>query len=427
VTVALVDSGFAPHPDLTEGRNRIRAHVDAREVPVVVRRFSADETPSWPEASAESAWHGLMTSVAAAGSGARSWGFYRGMAPDAELVLVRVLGSEGRIGNARIARALHWLLAFGPDLGVRVVNVSLGGDSESRSSVDEAVAALVRRGITVVVASGNDGVRRLVPPATALEALTIGGIDDHGHFQEEEVVLWHSNYGEAANGKQKPELVAPSLEVPGAILLGTKIAEEAASLFAARALGDESGEARIAEMGLLSPFYKRVEGTSFAAPLVAGVVAAMLEANPSLTPRRVRELLVASAHPVPGAPPERQGAGAMDAGRAVTLALRDRHSGAADFSFSPEVAGECVRVLLHDHDAREVRVLGSWDRWARPGRLAERLEPGLFAARLDDLAPGSYSYKFLVDGERWLEDPGNPARSWDRYAGWNSVLTKPSV
>jgi serine protease AprX len=427
VTLAMVDAAFAPHRDLTEGGNRIRAHVDAREIPVRVRRFSREESPSWPEETSESAWHGLMTSVAAAGNGALSWGFYRGIASEADLVLVQVRGGEGRIGNARIARALHWLLVFGPDLGVRVVNVSLGGDPEARSTVDEAVAALVRRGVSVVVAAGNDGVRRLVPPATAPEALTIGGIDDQGHFREEDVALWHSNYGEAASGASKPELVAPSLELAGAILPGTEVAREAEQLFASRALGDGTGKARISEMGLLGPFYKRVEGTSFAAPLVAGVVAAMLEANPSLTPRRIRELLVAAAHKVPGAPPERQGAGALDAGRAVTLALRDRHSDAANFPLSPSIDGTHVQILLHDHDAREVRVLGSWDRWTLPGRLAEPLEPGLFALKLDDLKPGSYSYKFLIDGKRWLEDPGNPARSWDRYGGWNSVFTKPAV
>ena len=48
----------------------------------------------------------------------------------------------------------------------------------------------------------------------------------------------------------------------------------------------------------------------------------MLEANPALTPEKIRELLIASAYQVPGAPAERQGAGAVEAGRAVELALR---------------------------------------------------------------------------------------------------------
>jgi serine protease AprX len=77
----------------------------------------------------------------------------------------------------------------------------------------------------------------------------------------------------------------------------------------------------------VTPHYQHVEGTSFAAPIVAAVAACMLEANGALGPRRVRELLTAAAHPVPGAPPERQGAGAVDAGRAVRLALAERAAG----------------------------------------------------------------------------------------------------
>jgi subtilisin family serine protease len=64
-----------------------------------------------------------------------------------------------------------------------------------------------------------------------------------------------------------------------------------------------------------------VEGTSFAAPLVASTVACMLEANPGMSPSEVAQVLIASAEPVPGAARERQGAGALHAGRAVALAL----------------------------------------------------------------------------------------------------------
>jgi len=116
--------------------------------------------------------------------------------------------------------------------------------------------------------------------------------------------------------------VAPSLWVTAPVLPGTDLAVEAARLFAGRAQSDLGVEQRIRELKLVTPHYQHVEGTSFAAPVVSGLVACMLEANPALTPPRVRELLIASAEQVPGAPPERQGAGAVNAGRAVSLALR---------------------------------------------------------------------------------------------------------
>jgi len=427
VTIALVDSGFYPHPDLTRPHNRIRVWADARQDPVAVRRFGPDEAPEWPgwDSGAARQWHGTMTAVAAAGNGHRSHGLYAGLAPEAELVLVQVATEEGRIGNAAIARALRWLEREGPALGVRVVNLSLGGDAVDPlrdNPVDAAVASLTAAGVSVLVAAGNDGQRRLVPPATAPEALTVGGLDDRNTFDESERRLWHGNYGETARGLPKPELVAPSLWVVGPLLPGTPVADEAARLFERRRASDPSAEARIAELRLVTPHYQHVEGTSFAAPIASGVVAAMLEANPGLGPRRVRELLVAAARPVPGAPAERQGAGALDAGRALSLALADRHGPEADFAASPVRRNGELLFRLHDHEAREVRLLGSWDGWAAPGIAAALVEPGLWQARLAPAPEGDHAYKFLLDGERWLADPGNPVRSPDGLGGLNSFF-----
>jgi serine protease AprX len=427
VTVALVDAGFHPHSDLVRPRNRIRAWVDASREPIRALRFGEHDTPEWPGSAAADPgqWHGLMTSAVAAGNGALSHGLYRGIAPDAELILVQVREGSGRITNAGITRALDWLRWEGPGLGLKVVNLSLGGDAVSPlagNPVDEAVAALVVRGVTVVVAAGNDGERRLVPPATAPDALTIGGIDDRNTLDHAARALWRSNYGEAGGGGMKPELVAPSLWVVAPILPGSDVASEAGRLFVRRAAGDEAAEPRLAELKMVTPHYQHVEGTSFAAPVVAGVVACMLEANGALNPRRIRELLMASAHPVPGAPVERQGAGAVDAGRAVAMALADRHSEKADYARSPHLGSSTADFFLHDHRSREVRVVGSWDDWRRPGQAAEELEPGLWRASVPRPRQGKHQYKFVLDGTVWLADPANPARAHDGHGAWNSVL-----
>lgn len=328
VTLALVDAAFYPHPDLVRPTNRIRAWADASRSPVEVRRFRPDETPEWPgwDAREGGQWHGLMTSAVAAGSGALAHGLYRGLASEAELVLVQARDESGRIRNESIERALRWLLEVAPELGIRVVNLSLGGDPVTPlrgNPVDEAVAALADAGIVVVVAAGNDGERRLVPPGTAPAAITVGGLDDKNTFDHGERALWHSNYGEAGDGAGKPELVAPSIWVVAPLLPGTGTAFEARSLFARRARGDGGAEERIIELKLVTPHYQHVDGTSFAAPLTASVVACMIDANPKLTPERARELLVQTAHPVPGAAPDRQGAGALNAGLAVGAALAE--------------------------------------------------------------------------------------------------------
>jgi serine protease AprX len=428
VLVAVVDAAFHQHPDLVRARNRIRAWADAGGGGVEWRRFTPGEAPRWPgwDAGDPAQWHGLMTSTVLAGDGALSHGLYRGLAPAAELVLVQVRDRAGRIGNETVARALRFLLHRVVPMGLRVVNLSLGGDPVEPllgNAVDAAVGALVRAGVCVIVAAGNDGVRRLVPPGTAPEALTVGGLDDRSLWSDDERALWHSNYGSTALGASKPELVAPSLRVVAPVLPGSELTAEAAALFARRASGDASVEARLAELKLVAPDYQHVEGTSFAAPIVAGLVACMLEANPALSPRRVRELLLRAATPVPGADAARQGAGAVDAGRAVALALGDHHGARADWLQSASFAGGHARFLLHEHEAREVHVVGSWDGWREPGTAATQIEAGLWEARVRlEGERREQHYKFRLDGERWLADPANPARVHDGHGGWNSRL-----
>src|SRR5438552_8396528 len=87
VTIAFLDSGFYRHPDLTKPRNRIRAYQSI---------FAAEGDTSSLETADVASWHGMMTSVAAAGSGALFSGFYRGIALEADLVRVK-FGGTGRI------------------------------------------------------------------------------------------------------------------------------------------------------------------------------------------------------------------------------------------------------------------------------------------------------------------------------------------
>ncbi len=430
VTLALIDSGFYPHPDLVLPENRIRIWVDAGQDPVHVRHFEQRTVPEWPGWSDrhDGRWHGLMTSTVAAGNGWLSRGLYRGLASDADLVLIRVRNAQGRIGNTEIARALNWVAENGPALGVRVVNLSVAGAPEpsgARDGIDEAVDRLVKGGMTVIAAAGNDGQRRLVPPATSPAALTIGGLDDQNTFDHAEVMLWHSNYGQALNGAFKPELVAPSMWVVAPLLPDTAIAAEASTLFARRARGDRAIEGRISELKLVTPHYQHVDGTSFAAPLVASVVACMLEANPRLTPSLVRHVLVTTAHVVPGAPRERQGAGAVEAGAAIARALGEGHGPHIADQTGPHVSPHGIDYFLHEHDAWAVRVLGSWDGWREPGVTAVQEEPGYWHARQTLLPPGRHAYKFLVNEARWLDDPGNPHKIPDEHGGLNSVVIVP--
>ena len=389
--------------------------------------FGRDEVPHVPgwDDTHPSKWHGMMTTAVAAGNGYLSNGAYRGLASDAELVLIRARQPDGHISNESITRALHWVARHKDEFGVRVVSMSVSGDMVEPligNPVDEAIRELVEQGVCVVAAAGNDGARRLVPPATSPHAITVGGLDDRNIYELAEVAMWHSNYGESSNGVPKPELVAPSIWVVAPVLPGSDTAREALYLFGARKGGDLGVEGRISEMKLVTPYYQHVEGTSFATPMVASTIACMLEADPDLTPAEIRAILIESTYPVPGAPRERQGFGALDPGQAIYRVVRRKHGSKGSSRMSPHVTPQGTTFILHDGDARSVSVMGSWDNWQFPGVIAEEREPKVWYAELPPLRPGVYAYGFVVDGERWLDDPTNPYKISAGFGSLNSVL-----
>lgn len=340
VVMAFIDSGFYPHPEL-EGR--ILLHVDASTNHIVEQAgddFGVHDL----------SWHGQMTSVIAAGDGSLSRGKYRGIASDAQVVLIRVSTPKGLIKEADILRGLRWLLDTHRRLNVRVVNISVGGDFTSDDPshpLHRAVRRLVEAGVTVVVAAGNRGVDSLVPPASAAEAITVGGLDDHNSLDRSLWKPYHSNYGRDYTGRHKPDVIAPSVWVAGPIMPETGVAREArwlGRLLKARTdrdmlhllergysdLGISRGQAqevndhlhsmlqaRINTHKIVDAHHQHVDGTSVAAPIVAAVVAQMLEANPNLTPQVIRSILCATAQPLADVPSERQGAGVIHAAQAV--------------------------------------------------------------------------------------------------------------
>jgi hypothetical protein len=115
----------------------------------------------------------------------------------------------------------------------------------------------------------------------------------------------------------------------------------------------------------------------------------------------------------------------LDAGLAVALALRAPEGPLADWQLSPQVTGDGISFILHEHDSEDVYVLGSWNGWQAPGLKAIKVRPGVWQARCQLLASGQHVYKFLVDGTRWLDDPSNPRKRPDGFGGFNSILEIP--
>lgn len=349
ITLAFLDSGFYPHPDLTQPEYRIAYFADARGE--VVRENVGFSIPHL------SSWHGTMTSCVCAGNGFMSIYRYAGLAPDARVVLVKTGNlKNSRIHEQDIYRALRWLLDNAHRFDVRVINISLGGDHASTgklTALDALVEEAVERGMVVVCAAGNGGTRRLVSPASAPSAITVGGLNDCNSLDPSRWTLYHSNYGRGGLGAAKPEVIAPAQWIAAPMLPRTKVHNEAQFLWRieratdeelARILRTKEARQRISAETMRKPFheirrivrqrmndqkfihphYQHVDGTSFAAAIVSSVVAQMLEANPSLTPAQVKAILIETAEPLADAPLERQGAGVVHAGAAVAAALKAR-------------------------------------------------------------------------------------------------------
>src|SRR5688572_13527355 len=132
VTIAFLDSGFYPHVDLTTPTNRIVSYRNLLEADGELGSLFQPDVASW---------HGMMTSVVAAGNGSLSNGFYRGLAPDADVVLVK-LARTGRITEANIQEGLEWVLTNREKYKIRVVNISAGGDFE-KTYIDDPLSQTV--------------------------------------------------------------------------------------------------------------------------------------------------------------------------------------------------------------------------------------------------------------------------------------------
>ena len=327
VCIAFVDAGFFPHADLRLPRGRIRAYVDVTRDQPEPRELL--ERKAW-------SWHGTMTTCAAAGNGYLSGGRYRGLASESDVVLIKAKDEDQDV------RAEHLVAALGipirhPDLGIRVLSVSLGtdpGDPKS-AEIERAVDLATKAGVVVVAAAGNVPDRAPTAPASAASAITVGGFDDGGTLDGGDDAPWPSSHGGG-----KPDLLAPAAWVPAPMVPGTLEAREAHALYdlltvleemtleapSTPAHGESSADllervlARVDLQKYIARDYQHVDGTSFAAPIVASIVAQMLEANPSLGPREVREGLLQTARNLEGIPAEIQGAGLVQAAAAVAWA-----------------------------------------------------------------------------------------------------------
>lgn len=442
VTVAFLDSGFYPHPDIAD---RVIAFHDIHGEE---NSFTDITEPQ------NHHWHGTQTVVSCAGDGRLSNGVYRGLAHEAQLVLAKV-SERGKIDDASIERGLLWVIENRERYDIKVLNISLGGDSDlglADSSINQVVEQLVDSGVVVIVAAGNSDSSHSIPPASSPSAITVGGYTDQNQFDRSEFGLYHSSFGATSDGLIKPEVIAPAMYIAAPILPNTTdylSAETLSSLLAAPdyafrelletslknggldpAILDVSNddargriEADLMKRKVVATHYQHVDGTSFAAPITASIVALMLQANPDLRPLMVKEILITTASRLGGHPTIRQGFGIVNARSAVDLAAIEEHSFDRRDYFPPRIERNQILFCFHDDAAQKVALCGDFNGWHRESTPFKRNGDGLWHSSIPCHPAGSYRYKFLIDELHWTEDPSHGLKEDDGLGGFNSILT----
>jgi serine protease AprX len=297
VTVAVLDTGInGLHPDLAGRMSQNLKLVDLQSVP-------AGFTYPLPLKNLVTtdlvAGHGSFVAGIVAGTGTASRSKYAGVAPGAKLLGL----SAGDLSLIHVLSGFDYILDKGGKLNVRVVNCSFSADVDydPHDPVNIATKMLTDAGVSVVVSAGNDAVN---PYAMAPWVISVGATDRYGDLAT------FSARGNPSDGADFPTLVAPAVNVASirSVISTTSLT--------GLLLGADASRLTRAEL----PYYTTGSGTSFSAPQVSGAVALILEANPSLTPKEVKELLVRTATPLAKYYNYEVGAGMLNTYAAVTNA-----------------------------------------------------------------------------------------------------------
>ena len=274
VVVALMDSGIASHPDLPTGK--VIARVD----------LANDGAPGLDPAG-----HGTHLAGIIAGHGAE----YRGVAPDARLVDIRVLDQSGEGTLGSVVAGFEWLLDNRAALGIRVLNLSFGTTQTSSYHAD-VLAALAESawfaGITVVAAAGNDGdeIGTISTPGADPFIITAGSFDDQGtRNEQDDRPSAFSSRGPTMDGFTKPDVLAPGRRVVSLRSNGS----QAAPL---------QPDVDPGKYSVNSNLYTRMSGTSVSSAMVSGVAALVLSFHASYTPTKTKGAIVAFGRSITSSP-----------------------------------------------------------------------------------------------------------------------------
>jgi serine protease AprX len=356
VGVALIDTGVTPVPGLDTGN-------------VVNGPDLSFDSQNPATAHLDGFGHGTHMASIIAGRDAVGTpasyadpGRFNGIAPDANLVNVKVGASNGDVDVSQVIAAIDWVVEHRNDekLNIRVINLSYGTDSVQDSLVDPlayAVENAWRNGIVVVVAGGNEGdtTTNLANPASDPHVLAVGAMDSAGTVAtaDDTVPSWSTD----GTAERHVDVTAPGVSVLGLRAPGS-------------AADTQNPDAHVGDRFL------RGSGTSQAAAVVSGEAALLFQAKPDLTPDQVKQILMGSATGLNNVSTLLEGSGTTDLRKALRTVPRTVANPApwGTGTGSLEAARGSFHVVAGDDATGEVVLQGevdvfgqAWDgaAWAR--------------------------------------------------------------
>jgi serine protease AprX len=328
VGVAILDSGVANHQAL---RGRFIASVD----------FTGPNGRGEDQLG-----HGTHVAGIVGGNS----GTFKGVAPGANLVSLKVLGADGSGKTSDVIRAIDYAVANKERFGLRVLNLSLGRpvfESYVDDPLCQAVERAYRAGLLVVASAGNYGKTQdgrsvlggITSPGNSPFALTVGALDGRGTaVRSDDVVADFSSRGPTLFDRLvKPDIAAPGRRLHSLYAPGSTLAKR-------------FPEKLVSDNGALGLF--ELSGTSMAAGVVSGAAALVFEANPKLTPLQARIALQMGAVYMKQEGLVGAGAGSLNAAAAVQISrngpslIRTELAGLAYISNGISTLQDSTRTLV---------------------------------------------------------------------------------
>ncbi len=260
IGIAILDTGISPIEDLIKPNNRL----------IFFKDFVNEDTQPYDDNG-----HGTHVAGIIAGNGINSNGRYCGIAPESNIIGIKILDTNGKGNTSQVLAGIQWIVDNKNKYNIRIANLSIGSsESSSLDPLVKAVNAAWDSGIVMTIAAGNNGPRNftITSPGISKKVITVGSSDD-----EETVTIWgtsqrnFSGRGPTEECIFKPDIVAPGSNIVSCL-----------SPTASQYLTTPEN------LKIIDNHYLQLSGTSMSTPIVAGAIALLLQKNPHLTPNEVK-------------------------------------------------------------------------------------------------------------------------------------------